>query len=352
MSDIVSIEVAGRRITGWTGVTIVRAIDTCADAFSISMPFDPERADLRERFRPFKYQLCKVYIDDELIITGSIDKIEPAFSVGGQTLTVQGRNKTGVIVDCYIDGVGYQYNGYALSTVIKELTKNYGIHVHAENDTNPIQECAAEPGQKIFEFASKLAEGFGLFLSSNEKGWLIISYPPKAGTPVASIVAGQSPCIGGSSSYDGTARYSRYKVVGSDYGTPGVVGIADDPGVSIYRRSVETLGSSTPREAQKVAERKRALALAGAASVTVVVSGWRDGNGNIWGSWRDKNGTLQGKGATVTLLAPALMVYTETAFVVAGVTLKIDETQGKVSELRLVLPQTFEDKMPEVYPWD
>ena len=75
------------------------------------------------------------------------------------------------------------------------------------------------------------------------------------------------------------------------------------------------------------------------------ITGWT-------GVTRDKNGTLHGKGATVTLLAPALMVYTETAFVVAGVTLKIDETQGKVTDLRLVLPQTFEDKMPEVYPWD
>ncbi len=81
MSDIVSIEVAGQRISGWTGTTIEQAIDNCADGFSISMPFDPERAELRERFRPFKYQPCKIYIDDQLIITGSIDKIEPVDSV-------------------------------------------------------------------------------------------------------------------------------------------------------------------------------------------------------------------------------------------------------------------------------
>lgn len=345
MSDIVSIEVAGQRISGWTGTTIEQAIDNCADGFSISMPFDPDREDLRERFRPFKYQPCKIYIDDQLIITGSIDKIEPTDSVDGQTVTIQGRNKTGVIVDCYIDD-RFQFNELRLADVLIQLTKKYGIEVHYINNTNPIQECAAEPGQKIFAFAAKLAEGFGLLLSSDELGRLIISYPPKAGTPVASIVAGQSPYIGGSGSYDGSARFSRYKVVGSDYGNPGVVGIANDPltdslGKPIYRRSVETLGSSSTDDVQTAANHKRALALAGAARVSVTVSGWRDSNGALWQ-----------KGATITLLAPSLMVYTETVFVVAGVTLRIDETQGKVTDLRLVLPQTFEDKMPEVYPWD
>lgn len=341
MPDIVSIEVKGRRISGWTGVTIQGSINTCADAFSISMPFDPERAEFKERFRPFKYQPCEVKIDDKLIITGNIEKISAVDSVGGQNLTIRGRNKTGVLVDCYIDDVGYQFNGLRLADVLIQLTKKYGITVHYINNTDPIEEVTAQPGQKIFDFASKLAEGFGLFLSSDELGRLVLSYPPAAGTPVASVIAGESPYIGGSGSYDGTARFSRYKVVGSDYGTPGVAEYTDDPGVPIYRHSVEVLGDSSPADVRRAARHKRAIALSRSAGVTVAVSGWRDSNAALWQ-----------KGATITLLAPPLMVYTETVFVVAGVTLRIDETEGKVTDLRLVLPQTFEDKMPEVYSWD
>jgi len=77
MSDVVSIKAGGQSISGWTGVTIEQAIDNCADAFSISAPFDPDREDLRERFKPFGYKPCKVLIDDQLIITGRIEKVEP-----------------------------------------------------------------------------------------------------------------------------------------------------------------------------------------------------------------------------------------------------------------------------------
>ena len=343
MSDEVSIKVGGQSISGWTGVTIEQAIDNCADAFSISAPFDPDRKDLRERFKPFGYQPCEVYIDDQLIITGRIEKVELADSADGQTLIVQGRNSTGVIVDCYIDEVGYQFNGLRLADVLIKLVRPYGIKVIYLNNTNPIHECAAKPGQKIFDFLAKLSESFGLFLSSDELGRLVLSYPPKAAkTPVASIVAGQSPYIGGSASYDGSTRFSRYKIIASDYGAKPVADWTDDPGVPIYRHSVETIEGATPSERRRAARHKRALALARSASITVSVSGWRDGNGTLWK-----------KGKTITLLAPALMVYTETAFVVAGVTLKIDESDGRIADLRLVLPQTYADKMPkpEDYPW-
>jgi len=347
MSDVVSIDVASQRISGWTGVTIEWAIDNCADAFSISAPFDPERADLRERFKPFRYQPCEVYIDDERIITGSIEKVGLIDSEDGQTIIVEGRNKTGVIVDCYIDEVGYQLNNQRLADILNTLVRPYGIEVNYLNNTDIIQECVAEPGQKIFDFALELAENYGLFLYSDATGRLVLSYPPKAETPVASIVAGKSPYIGGSASYDGTARFSMYTVISSDYGTEGVARSAEDFDMPkhVYRHSVELLKSSSLTELKNTARYKRSRALARAASIDITVSGWRDGNGALWK-----------KGKTITLLAPALMVHREYDFILAGITLKIDETQGRVTDLRLVLPQTFEDdkktpKMPEVYPW-
>ncbi len=347
MSDEVSIEVMGRRLSGWTGVTIELAIDNCADGFSISAPFDPERVDLRERFKPFGYQLCKVFIGEDLIITGNIEKIELFDSADGQALTAQGRNKTGVLVDCYIDEVGYQYNKRTLSSIIMQLTAKYGVTVIVKKDTGVIEECIAEPGQRIFDFIAKLAEGFALFLSSNELGQLILSEPPKiAGIPVASIIAGKSPYIGGSASYDGTVRFSRYNVIVPDFGTKPVLRWATDSGVPVYRHRVE-LGETTlteralaRAEVARMAIHKRALAFARAARIDITVSGWRDAAGALWK-----------KGTTITLLAPGLMVYIEKPFIVAGVTLKIDQFQGRVADLRLILPQMYQDRMPEEYPW-
>ncbi len=344
MSDEVSIKVDGQSISGWTGVTIEQAIDNCADAYSISAPFDPDRKDLRECFKPFGYKPCEVYIDDDLIIIGRIEKVELADSADGQTLIVQGRNKTGVLVDCYIDEVGYQYNNQRLADILIKLVGKYGIKVDYKNNTDIIQECVAEPGQKIFDFALELAENYGLFLYSDEEGRLVLSYPPKAETPVASIVAGKSPYIGGSASYDGTTRFSMYKVISSDYFSEGVARSVEDPDVPIYRHSVQLLKSSSLTELKNTARYKRSRALARSASIDITVSGWRDGNGTLWK-----------KGKTIILLAPALMIYQEYDFILAGITLKIDETQGRIADLRLVMPQTYDKKtpkMPEAYPWD
>ncbi len=340
MSDEVSIKVGGQSISGWTGVMIEQAIDNCADAFAISAPFDPDRMDLRERFEPFGYQPCEVYIDKDLIITGRIEKVESIQSESERMITVQGRNKTGVIVDCYIDEAGYQFYGQRLADVLIKLVSRYGIAVDYRNNTDIIQECIAEPGQKIFEFASELAENYGLFLSSDEEGRLVLSYPPKVGDPVASIVAGKSPYIGGSASYDGTARFSMYKVISSDYGRFDIEEKAEDSGVKQYRRSVARLGALKRSEMKRMAKHKRARALGRAAAIDVTVSGWRDSNDALWE-----------KGKTITLVAPALMVYQESPFILAGITLRIDESQGRVADLRLAMQQTYAEKMPEVYPW-
>ena len=55
-SDIVRLVINGSEIAGWTGATISMNLDTIADAFSVSAPFDHEKKDIRDAFRPFGYQ--------------------------------------------------------------------------------------------------------------------------------------------------------------------------------------------------------------------------------------------------------------------------------------------------------
>ncbi|KKN61471.1 hypothetical protein LCGC14_0521260, partial [marine sediment metagenome] len=253
-----------------------------------------------------------------------------------------GRSITGAIVDCSVDGSGFEFAGHTLGTIAKWLCDLYGVTVEfPDGDTTKIDETRAEPGETVFKFLNRLAQGKGMLLSADGDGKLIIRRSNPAGKPVAAIVEGESPYLGGSSSYDGTKRFSRYKVFLQQDGDPGIVGTVEDLGVPIYRPKVEVGTDADGKDAETAAAWRRTMALAEAVGLSVTISDWRTPGGQLWN-----------KGDPITLYAPSLMVYRESPFMVAGVKLRIDETEGRVADLRLVLPQTYTTDMPEAYPWD
>jgi prophage tail gpP-like protein len=336
MSDEVTLEIGNKKYEGWTSVTTEEAIDSIADGFSISGP-----NTFGNIAKPFKYEICRVTIGGQPIIKGRIDALSPEDNPDAQTLSIQGRSFAGQLVDCDIDDEGYEYSGLALSTIAKKLTRRFGITVHPANDTNPIEQASAEMGAKVGEYLQHLCAGFGLNLWSDSDGRLIIGYPPVQGKPVASIVAGEYPYLSGKADYDGTARFSSYKITGSDFGQPEIMGSALDTGVPIYRPQVAKFDDQSPTDPSNAAKRARAKALAAAVGCTINCEGWRDANGALWA-----------KGATISVKIPVLMINTATAFIIAGVKRTLDASQGRKTTLRLMMPQTYQNTMPARYPWD
>lgn len=338
----ITLAVAGQLFSGWEGVTITRSIDTCADAFALTAPFDPDRKEMREQFRPFGYQNCMLYIGKEKILMGNIEKIEPVISENDVIITVQGRSLTGFLVDCYAEATGHEFTGRTLGGIAEWFCNLYGISIETpDGDTDAIAETRIEPGQKVFEYLNQLAQGKGMLLSSDSGDNLIIRRSKPEGKSVAAIVEGESPFLGGSGSYDGTQRFSRYKVLLQQDGNPDIEGTVEDMGIPCYRPKVEVGTDVDGKDAKIAAKWRRTMALAESVGLSVSVSGWRAPGGKIWN-----------KSDPITLKAPSLMIYRESPFTVAGVTLRIDETQGRVADLRLVLPQTYTTDMPEAYPWD
>jgi len=341
MSDEVIVDIEGSRFEGWQGVTITEAIDQVADAFSIMSPFDPTREDMRLKFKPFSYRKAKIYIGSDSVLTGLVESVSPKEDAGNRSLSVQGRSLAGPMLDCDIDDEGYEYSGLALSTIAKKLSRRFGVTILARNDTNPIAEASASVGDTPAGYIQKLSEGFGLNVWSDEQGRLIIGYPPRATAPVASIRSGEFPYLSGSATYDGTKRFSRYRIVGSDFGQPDITGEALDAGIVPYRPKIEKLNDKSPTEPSTTAKRARALGLAQGTGATIEVEGWRDASGAIWR-----------KGTTISLYAPGIMVRQTTAYIIAGLTRKMDESAGRKTTLSLVLPQAYQNEMPSRYPWD
>ncbi len=341
MPDLVKIAINGTEFAGWEALTITRTIDSVADAFSLSGPFEPDSIAMRSAFRPFGYQPCKVSIDDEMILTGQIEAVSPATTATDRTINVQGRSLTGPLVECGIDGVGYQFAGLSLLTIAQRLCKPFGIEAMCVGvNCPPLKEATADPGESPFSFLNRLAQDAGLLLTCDAMGRLIITKINPTGTPVSSLIEGTGLLMAVNGSYDGTQRHSLYKVLQQQDGTPGITGKATDSGVKVYRPKVETGSESDAADVNKSAAWKRALALAGSVGISATMSGWRTPSGKLWTP-----------GDIVTMQAPGAFIFTETPLVIAEATLTLDTSQGRTAGLRLVLPATYTGEMPRSYPW-
>lgn len=340
MPDVVSLSIGGTRFEGWEALTITRSLDNLAHAFSLSGPFDPGLPAVVSAFRPFGYQQTVVSIDGEKIVTGRIESVAPSISEGDRAINVQGRSLTAALLDSSVDIGRLQFDGLALSTIAKQVCNPHGLQVFARNDTNPIKEARCEPGQTGFEFLNRLAQDVSLMLTTDADGRLVIVKYSATGAPVASLVEGVSPVKSVGATYNGAARWSRYKVLQQQDGTPGITGTAEDKGVPIYRPRVETGAEGDAKDIGKAAAWRRALALSGAVGVNVTLAGWRAPGGALWAP-----------GQVVTIKAPGAFIIKETPFVVAEATLTLDASQGRTASLRLVLPATYTGEMPKEYPW-
>jgi prophage tail gpP-like protein len=358
MSDQVKITVNGIEFGGWTACTITRRIDSVADGFSITAPFDPDQPQVRAAFRPFGYQPCTISIDDETLITGRIETVAPSTSASDRVVNLQGRSLAGSLVDCSIDGVGYEFAGLSLLQVAQKICQPFGVQVISAVGLGPtlksalgaasvaeaseaLDESRASPGQGAYDFLQGLAKAAGLMLISDAQGRLVISKIQPSTAPAAAIVEGDGPVIAVSANYQGTGRYSKYKVLQQQDGTPDLSGTASDQGVPIYRPRTAVGSDSDAGNVAKAATWARALALAGAVEVSATVAGWRTNAGQIWTP-----------GMAVTVKAPGAYILQEAAFIVAEATLALDSSQGRTTELRLLLPATYTGAMPGSYPWD
>ena len=357
--DEIRLEIRGKVFEHWEGITISRALDQVVDSFAVSAPFDPDRAELRQAFRPFGYQKVKVYLGDDLLLTGYLDKVEHSLSATDRKVKLQGRSLAGQIVDCSIDGP-LEYNFKFLADLAISHCAPFGITVRWPNN-RPIESARATYGQQVYDHIKSHADLANLFLYSSPEGEVVI-YWGKELLKVkssAALVEGESPLLSISTSFDGSQRFSKYKAASQYAGEPDIEDFIEDKSVSIHRPHLVISGGMDVGEGgedelslNRTARKLMAQSLYRSFSITATVSGWRDANGKVW--MKDKY--LKEKNAAditaVTLKAPSVALYKERSYIVINCTMSIDESQGRVTELHLVPAESLAgDPRLEVEPW-
>jgi prophage tail gpP-like protein len=350
MADQVQLLVGGRAYSGWKSVTVTRAMDAATGSFSLGLV---ERwAGQDEPWPIVPGDECEVRLGSDTVITGYVDVWRPSFSKDEHAITVQGRDKSADMVDCSAVHSPDEWRDLDVLALAKILARPFGVKVRADVQVGErFRVVKLQQGETAFEALDRHCRMRKLLLMPDGLGGLLIT---RAGAEQAETVLEQGVNIkSASGSIDMSQRFSSYTVraqagwsAETDVETESLIeAVATDPGVGRRRPMLLVAeAGGTTAAAKERATWEANVRIGRAASVDVVVAGWRQRPGGAL--WRPN---LQVDVRSSWLRMAGTML-------VRQVTYAMDKDGGQVAQLALVSPQAFAPEPPapetaESNPW-
>jgi prophage tail gpP-like protein len=356
--DEVTIEIgsgpfgAGKGFRYWTRVEIRRAIDSYSSIGFVA-PFERDRKEFRDAFRPFTYPDLIVKIGDDPIFTGVVVDVDPTVEPTQSSVSATGYAKPAVFEDCNAPASLYpiEFRNLKIGSIARALAEPFEIGVTILDDEGAaFDRVALEPDQKIQEFLADLARQRGLVLSDAEDGDLLLWKSVESGNPIA-IIGGQ----GGFPPSEGpiqpiTRVIPRFRPREFYSEVTGLAKAKRAKTGSSYTITTIELEAVRPFTFKVDDTEKGELPAAVAAKHARMFGNMVSYEVGPIPTWRDPKGGLFTPNTTIKLAAPDAMIYTETEFLIRAVTLT-READEKTATLELVLPGAFDGIPPEVLPW-
>ena len=287
MNDLVSLWTGGNRLTGWQQVRVTRGIERIPTDFELTMT-DPIPGIAQE---PFAIgDLHEVYIGDELVCTGYIDRVAPTIDHGKHDLSVNGRGKCADLVDCSAEWQGFLMQNMTIKQIAQNLAKPYGIQVVCDAPGDPIPMYVLQPGESPYSIINRWCQVRALLCYEDEQGNLVLS---RGGTAVtAPIVQGQKGLEKATLVKSMDQRYSDYVVI-----QQGIQLMQDQQGgqwadvyrvqdTQVTRHRLKYLLPENNDAGMKVSMAKAQWEanrrLARGYTLTVTMDSWRDSAGALW----------------------------------------------------------------------
>lgn len=283
MDDLI-LSIDGNRFSGWETVAITRSMEQGPHEFELQ---------LTNTWRSTNHRAIKtglsatLHCDNDLIITGFIDDVDPEYDGERQTLVVRGRSKLGDLVDC--STLGKQFNNQKLDAIARTICKPFGIEVVVNTDVGAAFETVRlDDGQSPWEFLDYLARIRAVRLMEDQYGRLLIT---RAGTTLAktALVLGKN-IERASGNFSARDRFGEYVIVGKNgtsfsdtEDTVHVQAKSIDKHVKRYRPIVIIADDDGPQtDCQAQADWQRNTHYGRAQGIVYQIRGWRDSGGAIW----------------------------------------------------------------------
>lgn len=285
MNDSVILKVNGMNYQGWISIEIKKSVRSLAGMFTLKV--SDSWSQKKKPWFIVPGDKCELYIGKDLIISGHIDDLEYSVNANSREITVTGRDKTGDLVDCSIDGLQYQWSNLSLLSLLEKLCAPFGINVINNSGITPnVIKYACNSGDSVYDAIDELSKKYGFIASSDSAGDLIIV---KVGEKEASddIEEGIN-FLEGSVKFDHKERFSKYILKANNNGSDDSDGLFNvstslDSGVKRYRPKVIT--STTESHEANLAKRsewEKNLRESKSTAGSISLKGWRQRNGDLW----------------------------------------------------------------------
>ncbi|MDP2375305.1 phage baseplate assembly protein [Reyranella sp.] len=279
-ADIVSLVVAGKAFAGWTDVDVEVGIDALSGAFRMAFterwPGQPTAWEIEPG------DACEVWIGDDQVMTGWIDRRDAAVTVDSHRLEVTGREKTCDLVDCSAIHRPGSWTGRRLEQIAADLAAPFGIAVTALVDTGaPFARFALQQGETVFDAIERMTRQRGVLPVTTAAGDLAFIRPGE-------VQAGYGLTLGEnlesvSFANDVTDRFSAYHLKGEAADASRPSARAADPGVRRHRPLLIVNDDDSTTAGLGERARWEATVRAGQGqTATGEVSGWRDQTGALY----------------------------------------------------------------------
>ena len=338
MSSVILL-VDGTEYAGWKEIRVERSLDTISGAFSLAVSDRWQAGAVPWPIKPGDE--CKVLADGETLITGFVDVVNTSFSSTDHSITVQGRDKSGDMVDSSADNQPGSWENITIGDLAKKLADPFGIKVTDNSgDKTPFPLAKLQPGETPHEMLERYARQRGILTIADGNGGIILTKPgtEKAGT---SLVQGVN-ILSASGTADHSNRYSEYLVTGQNFGTDFAFGDdaaqleakAKDLEIRSARKLRIIAANATDSKGMKnVAEWESTVRAARSSPLKITVQGWRQSEGGkVW-----KPGQL------VTVQSSFLRMDTPKDMIINAVSLSKSDN-GTITELELMRPSAYKPK--------
>lgn len=222
-----TLEVNSIPYVGFTSASVTLSLDSLAHEFQFTA------TTTGATFLPFKGgEECRVLADDEVITTGFLEIIDVDYTSDSHTINIQGRSKTGDLVDSTLDS--FELSGSSnIATCIKAVIEQLGLDITVTDSSgsDPFSESedkiGPSIGQNAFDFISTLAKKRQVLLITDKNGNVLItrSESDSSNSNLVNQINGvDNNILSAGVSYDHTNRFNKYVVKSQLNPTPLIFG--------------------------------------------------------------------------------------------------------------------------------